>query len=404
MWTFSPGQQVKKEVYFERELWENQPQLSKVEYYAKLKETIARIMPRYLRGRERVAISLTGGIDTRMIMAWAPCPPFKVPCYTFGGIFRDSADVKIARQVAGICQQRHETISVNRRFFSEFPALAKRAVYYTDGAMDVSGSVELYINRIARLIAPVRITGNYGDQVVRSAVGFKRRPLYEGIFEPEFLPFVRAGSITYDKIAQDRKLSFLAFKQVPWHHYSRLALERSQLTLRSPFLDNDLVALVYQAPPGCATSTELSLRLIAEGNPFLSGIITDRGLLYRSIPVVTKARHLYQEFTFKAEYAYDYGMPQWLTRLDHLFARLHLERIFLGRHKFYHFRIWYRNELSQYVKGILLDSRTRSRPYFRGNCLEEIVKRHISGDRNYTEEIHLALTTELIQRHLIEQK
>ena len=34
----------------------------------------------------------------------------------------------------------------------------------------------------------------------------------------------------------------------------------------------------------------------------------------------------------------------------------------------------------------------------------EIVKRHISGDRNYTEEIHLALTTELIQRHLIEQK
>jgi asparagine synthase (glutamine-hydrolysing) len=173
--------------------------------------------------------------------------------------------------------------------------------------------------------------------------------------------------------------------------------------MRSPYLDNDLVALVYQAPPDLATSIQPSLRLIADGNPVLSRIPTDRGVRYRSVPVVTKFKHLYQGITFKAEYAYDYGMPQWLARLDHLFSPIHPERIFLGRHKFYHFRVWYRDELSKYVKDILLDPRTRARPYLDGRHLEEIVNSHIKGYRNYTEEIHRVLTSELIQRHLIEQ-
>jgi asparagine synthase (glutamine-hydrolysing) len=404
MWTFFPGQEVIKEPYFKREVWENQPLLSGEEYYEKLKETFARIILRYFRGRERVAVSLTGGIDTRMIMAWAPSPPFKLPCYTFGGIYRNCADVKIARQVAKVCQQRHETISVTRKFFSEFPALAKKTVYYTDGAMDVSGAVELYVNRIAREIAPIRLTGNYGDQVIRSVIGFKPNPLHEEVFDPDFVRFIRGGVVAYANIAQDRELSFLAFKQAPWYGYSRLALERTQLTQRTPYLDNDLVALAYQAPPDLARSIKLSLRLIAEGNPALARIPTDRGVLYRPVPLVTGLKHSYQEVTFKADYAYDYGMPQWLARLDHLFAPLHLERMFLGRHKFYHFRIWYRNELSKYVKGILLDSRTLARPYLNGRRLEEIVNSHIKGNRNYTEEIHWVLTSELIQRQLIEQK
>ena len=35
------------------------------------------------------------------------------------------------------------------------------------------------------------------------------------------------------------------------------------------------------------------------------------------------------EFSFKAEYAYDYGMPQWLARIDHALRGVHLERSFL---------------------------------------------------------------------------
>jgi asparagine synthase (glutamine-hydrolysing) len=111
--------------------------------------------------------------------------------------------------------------------------------------------------------------------------------------------------------------------------------------------------------------------------------------------VLTKA---YMDFTVKAEYAYDYGMPHWLASLDRLLGPLHLERAFIGRHKASHFRIWYRDALADYVRGTLLDSRTLARPYFDRKTLEAVVQRHLTGDRNHTTAIHRILTLELIQR------
>jgi asparagine synthase (glutamine-hydrolysing) len=118
--------------------------------------------------------------------------------------------------------------------------------------------------------------------------------------------------------------------------------------------------------------------------------------------VATRVRCLLQEFTVRAEYAYDYGMPQWVARVDRVLSPLRLERLFLGRHKFCHFRIWYRNQLAGYVKEMLLDSRARNRPYLRGKCLESLVSSHVAGRGNFTSEIHCLLALELIQRELIE--
>ena len=145
------------------------------------------------------------------------------------------------------------------------------------------------------------------------------------------------------------------------------------------------------------------LRLIAEGNPALEAVGTDRGLAFRSIPAVMHVRHIVQQFTFKAEYAYDYGMPQWLARIDHFLAPLHLESLFLGRHKFHHFRVYYRDALAGYVKEILLDPRSRGRAYVNGDFLETMVNGHLGGYRNYTTAIHKLLTCELIHRLFLER-
>ena len=348
-------------------------------------------------------MSLTGGLDTRMIMAWQQCAPYKLPCYTFGGMYRDCTDVTVARKVAKSCQQHHDTLAITRGFFAEFPALAKKAVYYTDGTFDVSGAVGIYNHRLARDIAPVRVTGNYGDQAMRSVRSFNPTQLCEEVFDAEVARLLRAGSTGDDDVSQDSGLTFFVSKQMPWYYYPRFALESTQLIVRSPYLDNDLVSLIYQAPREALSSKELTFRLIAEGSRELSRIPTDRGLVYPPLPIITRCRNLYEDFTFKAEYAYDHGMPQWLARIDHAFEPLHLERLFLGRHRYYHFRIWYRRELSSYIKEVLLDGRTRSRPYLRGSVLERMVMDHIEGRRNYTNEIHKILTLELIQRHLIEK-
>ena len=401
-WTFKSGQPARKDTYFLKECWESQPVISPVEYYEKLRETWFRILPRYFSGQERVALSLTGGVDSRMILACAPCSQGTLQCYSFGSLYRECADVSLSRKVAQICRQPHDTIVLSKPFFSEFPALVEKTVYISDGTLDPTGTADLYVNRIARQIAPIRITGLNGGEILRRLVAFKPRPLCEGLFGPEICSQADRAAATYARELKGNLQSFVALKQAAWHLYARLSVERAQLAIRSPYFDNEIVALAYQAPAECL-GLGPALRLIAERVPALRQVGTDRAVRLDPIPLISSLQHKIQEFAFKAEYAYDYGMPHWVARIDAAVKPLHFEKLFLGRHKFYHYRIWYRDEFDAYLKDVLLDARTQSRPYLNAPRLEEILNSHIRGHRNYTSELHRLLTVEFAQRQLIEQ-
>jgi asparagine synthase (glutamine-hydrolysing) len=402
VWTFSRDGRLKKESYCNLETGEQQPPFSEKEYIERLHEIFPSVLARYFRNPGRLALSLTGGLDSRMILAHSCSPPRSLPCYSFGGMYRDCGDVRIAQQVAGICGQTHTTIRVDEKFLAEFPALAAKTVYVSDGTMDVTGAVELYVNRIAREIAPTRLTGSYGGEILRGLVAFKPASTCHGLLAPEFDRLVKTAAETYHHAIQGRKLSFIAFKQVPWHHYGRFSIEQSQLDVRSPYLDNDLVALAGRAPMIDHAKQELSRWLAYGANSRLGRIPTDRGVVSRPVPLVSALQRLWLDFTFKAEYAYDYGMPQWLTRLDQLLTPLRPERLFLGRHKFYHFRIWYRDQLAGYVKQVLLDPQALNRPWINRKRVEELVGGHVAGRLNATTQIHQLLTIELVHRQLLE--
>jgi asparagine synthase (glutamine-hydrolysing) len=180
-----------------------------------------------------------------------------------------------------------------------------------------------------------------------------------------------------------------------------LALEETQLTMRSPYLDNDLVRTVFRAPPSALANNDVRLRLIAAGNPALQRIRTDLGFGGRDSLAAAISRS-FHELTFKAEYACDYGVPR-VPKGDRLVSALRLHRVFSGRHKFYHFAPWYREALSGYLRDVLLDRRTLSRPYLDGKKVETMVKSHLAGTRNCTGEINCVLTLELLHRLFIDR-
>jgi asparagine synthase (glutamine-hydrolysing) len=164
---------------------------------------------------------------------------------------------------------------------------------------------------------------------------------------------------------------------------------------------NDLLKTVFRAPELDRTTNSASMRLIADGNPALSRIPTDFGLAGRKT-LAEMMSYSWLRFTFRAEYAYDRGMPQWLAGTDHMLRPLHLERLFLGRHKPLHFRSWYRDQLSGYVREMLLDPKSLSRPYLERKKVQQIVEAHIAGTRNYTTEIHKLLKLEILHRHFVD--
>jgi len=404
IWTFDNGRLEMKKSYFKPAVWENQTFLEKEFFFKRLQETFLKIIPRYFESRQNIGMSLTGGIDSRIIMAYANIGVGKLPCYTFNSMFRDTLDVKIARKVAKNCQQEHHSIPLDKQFLIEFPNIAEKTIYITDGNLDVSGAAELYVNRYARDIAPVRMTGNFGSEILRNSKCIKFSSLHENLFDPAFHELLHNTTKTFNnKKLESPPLSFTLFNELPWHEFNRQAIEQSQLTLRSPYMDNDLVSLLYRAPTEARNSKDLSLQLIGDRNPDLLRIMTDRGIIGNSHFPDLLLPYFYYQFLFKSEYYFNYGMPQWLAKLNNALKYFNFERLFLGRHKFYHFRVWFRDDLSDYVSEMLLDAQTVKRPYLNRASVEKIVIEHIKGTRNYTNEITKLITLELIQRLFIEQ-
>jgi asparagine synthase (glutamine-hydrolysing) len=402
-WVFQNGALKRKACYFDSMQWQEQTPLDGPSFYREMRDVFQRNIPRYFSGSAPVAMSLTGGLDTRMIMAWQKMESATMPCYTFGGMHRDSRDVIVARKVASACGQNHEVIPVRHDFLSNFSQYAERAIYLTDGTVDVSRATDVYLNERARRIAPVRITGNYGGEILRGVRTFKAEEPRGDVFCQEVLSDALKTRQTIAANIGEHPVAFAAFRQAPWAQYGILSLEQAQLTMRSPFLANEIVRTAFRAPASCLTTNDVSLGLISDGKPQLGRIPTDLGLGGGHGSVVETISHAWQEFLFKGEYGYDKGMPDWAARVDQPLSALKLDRLFVGRHKFAHFRVWYRGALSGYLQDTLLSQRSLSRPYLNRNAVERAVTDHVRGRRNCTTVIHKLLTLEIIHRLFVDE-
>ena len=97
-WSFRNGSLECRSSYSQPQEWEEQEPLEPETYYRELREVFSRNLPRYFNGTQPIGMSLTGGLDTRAIMAWHKPSPGSLPCYTFGGTYRECRDVLVARQ------------------------------------------------------------------------------------------------------------------------------------------------------------------------------------------------------------------------------------------------------------------------------------------------------------------
>ena len=401
-WTIHGPKAIKKDQYFHRSEWEEQSALDPATFYTALRDTVAKTLPSYFRSPTPVGVSLTAGLDTRLVMAGMPANAGLVPTYTYAGIYRECLDVRLAREVAGVCGVSHSPLVLGPDFFENFSTHAEQTVWLTDGCLTVGSSHEVYYSKLARRLSPVRLTGNYGSEVLRSHSTFKHLPITTTLFDSDVVGRIEEAKQQFDEIKAGHPVSFSAFKEVPWHLFGMWSMAQSQFVLRSPFMDNEFVALLYQAPPQTRETKETSRRLIVAMNPHLETIPTDMGYLGPSTPAA-RARRLYRYMQFKAEWYYGMGMPQWLARFEPALPFNFVEPLFLGSHKITHFRQWFQNQLSAYVKSVLSDAATRSRPYLNPAGYRALVGAHISGRRNVMNEIDKVITLELVHRLVLER-
>ena len=146
VWSFENGK-CQKRKYFSPAGWESQPALTPETFQARFQETFKRVLPRYFESDSRIGISLTAGLDSRMIMACLSKDEEKPLCYTFAGPRQDTLDARLAGRVAKAYGLEHRIFRLGADFFLNFASHTDRTVYITDGCVGPLSAHEIYLNR-----------------------------------------------------------------------------------------------------------------------------------------------------------------------------------------------------------------------------------------------------------------
>jgi asparagine synthase (glutamine-hydrolysing) len=401
LWTVERGT-FDRGRWFEPSAWEAADALDEPEYERRLDAAFASSMPLHLDASAgAVGVSLTGGLDTRMIMACLGDGPVPVVAYTYDGADGETIDTRLAKQVAAVCGIPHRSLRLGPDFFARFVDHFESTVLATDGCFGLWGAHERYLSRRARELAPVRLTGNYGSEILRDVSTLKPLVPRGGLLNPEFDGRV-AALVAADERPRIHPVTFAAFEEIPRSLYGSYAAVRAELVFRTPFLDSGIVSLAYRAPASARESPDAALRFVTRHHPGLGRIPTDRGLVAAPRTLGSRARHLIAQGAFRLEYFTNEGLPGWLARYDTAVQRSsRLSRAAFGAHKFLHYRSWLRHELADFVREQASMADALRLPCFVPGGVQKIADEHVAGLATRARELDVALTLAAVQRLLI---
>ena|SRR5215469_3807839 len=400
-WCITGGSSLKRQTYFDFADWEGQALLNQEEFSEKFSQTVSSVFPAYMEGEQPVALSLTAGLDTRVILAAAREQRKVLPCYTFGGAWGELFDIRVARKLAAVCNQPHEVVTLNDQFLQEFPKYAQESVYISDGAHDVCGAHDIFFNKIVRNMAPIRLTGKFGSEIIKIRKLIRSGDFSHDLLQPSFVPFLDEAGTFAQASQRKHALSRVVAEEIPWYEFGRVSIEQSQTILRTPYMDNELVKLMYQAPPDVRTSRDLQMKFVIDKGHELTAFSTDLGRIGYRNQFSTKVTSFSLWALFKMEYTYLYPLPHWLTWVDRKLERLRPERLFAGRQKYEAYRIWFKTHFAGFIRDTLLNPSAYCTQFFDKNGLERVVRGHTEGTHNYFREINKMLTVELIGSTLL---
>jgi asparagine synthase (glutamine-hydrolysing) len=399
VWKFSPRRSTpEKRTYFQLQDWQIDSSIDLRGYQQRFATTFCKALPGYFGGELRPSLSLTGGWDTRMILAGHHLEPRTLPCYTFAGPSGDTVDVQQARKVAEAVHQDYSVLRLQGDFFDNFADHAQKTVYVSDGYGGIGLSHEIYLNRLARGVAGLRLTGNFGSEVLRGVSTFKEIRLdpewYQGSLGPDLRNTRQEVNST---MRENNAARFAVFREIPLKLATIARLANSQLPVRTPFLDIDILRLACVCPPE-TSGTSLPPSFVGQLRPDLLEIPTDQGESFHSHSVAAVLRSLWFKGTFKLDYRAREGGAGYLSRAVDDWG---FDRLLPKRHRYLEYRKWLRGSLKGYAEELLDGSNTFAAGLIGRKAVARMLKEHLTGTRNALPDITALMNMELIGKCLL---
>lgn len=402
IWTYRDGT-VSKKQYFDFSAVHKNTAMSKQEFDEEASRVFKKVLPRYIYG-SGVGLSLTGGWDTRAELAVINNLGYSIPCYTWCGPYRDSLDVKVAREVAKIAGMEHRVFYIGKDFLDDFSHYANRTIYVSDGSTDIFRSHEIYLNKLTRTLSPIRLTGKFGSQTMSRAFFLHAPAVEKRIFSEQFLS--DAGDLSRYIHSFESRESIIDVLRWLWPD-GYTAVERSQVLSRTPYLDKDLTILLFSAPDDYLRGSSVQKFMIKRNCPPMADVPSNKGKYIRSDSVFKNIKlrtlsFIYSSLT-KLDKAYLHqAVPDIFVRMDPLMKSARLERLFLGACHLGAYRRWIKAELKDFIKKVLLEEQTLSRSYLNADFVKKLTSDHFHNRANYVREIGKIISLELWHRLFID--
>jgi asparagine synthase (glutamine-hydrolysing) len=351
---------------------------------------------------------LSGGLDSSTIVAMmARVNPHSVKTFTVDFAEKTFSEIDDARRVAEHCRTQHQVLQVSTDAIKLLPKLVW---HFDEPFADSSAIPTYYVSKMAREHVTVILSGDGGDELFAGYRSYLEKNVYERWLQlPSGLRRMAFGKVAKALPLQAPARNFLKYVATASPGDGPLALglfpyikdDVMASPIRQELQQHDFATPRHQVLAKYKTTDHLTRLQLADMKLYLPGDIlvkVDRMSMANALE--TRAPLL------------DYRLVEFAVRLPvslkmHNGTGKYLLRKVLQKYlpettlvkKKQGFAVplnqWFRQTLNGYTHEILLDERCRRRGFFNPAVVQQVLKFHAQGRRNYSEWIWLLLNLEL---------
>lgn len=368
---------------------------------------------RRMEGVGKLGVSLSGGLDSRAILAVMGDKAQGMTSYTLG--LPGCEDERLTERLANVSGTHHEFLPLGKEYLSNFESMARALVVLSDGLYHPHESTEKraldyfctqpfdvvlrgHAGELAKASLAYPLAANSELQACKdnrqaAAYAYAKANLVlrdltpQDIFSPQIAKAVDEGprqsiidvvSELPKGIAPEDICLFLYLTQwVRRQVLASLAIFRSQVEVRLPYLDEDFLKILLRVPVCDRWDGELQREVVLRNTPALAKIPNSN----TGAPLDAGPLRLFVT-----------------DKVNSILRRLS----FPGFRHYTEFDRWQREYFKTALEQILFDERTLSRGLYRREGLQSVFDAHISGKKNYAHMLGTVVGLEIWQREFID--
>ncbi|MBK8267401.1 MAG: hypothetical protein IPK83_03485 [Planctomycetes bacterium] len=357
----------------------------------------------------RLGVPLSGGLDSRVLLASCPNPS-QIRSYTWG--IKGCRDLRYARRVAMALQSPHDDFEYDPNYLE---GLANQGVWLTEGLCDVADMHVLPYVQYVGSQTPVILDGFAGDVLLggnfikhdwwkatsTSAAAIALWQWRFGMMPPDLGVLLLGQSRYRSLLERSRSLWLASFERyasddsmssaMGFLHDNRMRrcssggthLFRWRAELHSPFYDNELFDHIANVPHAWRHRHRLYIEMIRRSFPSTAGIPWQR----TGLPARTRWPGRFLS-------AGAHRLNEWAG------ANLRFPDVFASRHVC-RLDLWFRGPLRPFIQRILLSESFLSRGIALPDGVRMVLRNHHEG-ANHTKLIGVLVALELFHRLFVD--